>query len=118
MNYTATIVLESLHDESVLNFADAVSREVADLVDALPDQSQQVTVVTLTVRDEMAPAIADELSRALKSPHWYADVCHEFDCYIVFPGKVFHYAPKEVDKRQKAFEYAKSLGIPESQIAF
>lgn len=118
MNYTGTVILESLHDESVLNFVDAVNRETAELVDAQPGQPAQVTIATFQVRDEMAPAIADELSRLIKPGHWYADICHEFDCYIIFPGKVFHYMPKEIDKRQKAFDYAKSLLIPESQIAF
>jgi transcriptional regulator of NAD metabolism len=118
MLYTGTVILESLHDESVLNFVENVQRETAELVDALADQPKTVTIATFTVKEEMAPAVADELNRLIKHGHWYADVCHEFDCYIIFPGKVFHFMPKETEKRQKAFDYAKSLQIPESQIAF
>ncbi len=118
MIYTGTVIIESLHDESVLNFVSTTGRETAELVDAVGEQPKQVTVVTFTVNDEMAPAVVDELSRLLKSGHWYADVRNEFDVFVVFPNKVFHFMPKEADKRQKAFDYAKSLNIPESQIDF
>jgi hypothetical protein len=118
MIYTGTVILESLHDESVLNFADNVVREHAQIIDALPDQPASVTIATFTVKDEMAPAIVDELSRLLKAGHWYADIRNEFDIFVIFPGKVFHFLPKEVEKRAKAFEYAKTLNIPESQIDF
>jgi len=118
MLYTGTVIIESLHDESVLNFVNVTSRETADLVDALGDQPKQVTVVTFTVADEMAPAVVDELSRLLKTGHWYADVRNEFDVFVVFPNKVFHFMPKETDKKQKVLEYAKTLSIPEGQIDF
>lgn len=118
MIYTGTVILESLHDESVLNFAENVKREHAQMIDALPDQPASVTIATFTVRDEMAPAIVDELSRLLKAGHWYADVRNEFDMFVIFPGKVFHFTPKELDKRQKALDYAKTLAIPESQVDF
>lgn len=118
MLYTGTVILESLHDESVLNFVENVKREHAQMIDALPDQPATVTIATFTVRDEMAPAIVDELSRLFKAGHWYADVRHEFDTFVIFPGKVFHFMPKETEKREKALAYAKTLSIPESQIDF
>jgi hypothetical protein len=118
MIYTGTVIVESLHDESVFNFVTVTARESAEMVDALADQPKNITVVTFTVTDELAPAVVDELSRLLKQGHWYSDVSHEFDKFVIFPNKVFHFLPKEIDKRQKAFDYAKTLNIPESQIDF
>lgn len=118
MKYTGTIIAESLISDSILNFVEVKSRDTAELVDALPDQPKEINIIVFEVVDEMAGAIADELSRTLKSGHWYADVSHEFDKFVVFPNKIFRFTPKEVDKRQKALDYAKSLGIPESQIDF
>lgn len=118
MKYIGTIILESLISDSVLNFVEVKARETADLTDALADQPKQVTVITFEIGDDMASTVVEEISKNLKSGHWYGDVAHEFDKYVIFPNKVFHFMPKETDKRQKAFEYAKSLGIPESQIDF
>ena len=118
MIYTGTVIAESLHDESVLNFVDDVKREHAQMIDALPDQAKTVSIITFAVREELAGAVVDELSRLIKPSHWYADVKHEFDVYVIFPNKIFRFMPKEADKRQKAVDYAKTLGIPESQIDF
>lgn len=118
MKYTGTIIAESLLSDSVLNFVTVTSRETAELVDALPDQPKQVTIVVFEVGDDMASAVAEEISRHLNSRHWYADLRHEYEIFVIFPNKIFRFAPKETEKHQKAIEYAKSLGIPESQIDF
>jgi hypothetical protein len=116
MIYSGTIISESLHDESVLNFVEVKSREKKPLTGATDQQPKEIELISFTVKDEMVPAVADELSRLLKPGHWYADFGTEYDKYIVFAGKVFHYAPKEIEKQQKAKDYAKTLGIPEAQI--
>lgn len=118
MKYVGTIIVESLISDSVLNFVEIKARETADLADPLADQPKQVTIVTFEIGDDMASAVVEEVSKNLKSGHWYGDVAHEFDKFVVFPNKVFRFTPKEVEKRQKAIDYAKSLGIPESQIDF
>ncbi len=118
MIYTGTVIAESLHDESVFHFVENIKREHAQLVDALAGQEKNVTIVTFTVQDELVGAVVDELSRLIKPSHWYADIKYEFDNYVIFPGKIFHFTPKEIDKRQKAYDYAKTLGIPEKQIDF
>ena len=118
MIYTGTVVAESLHDESVLNFVAETGRKTEFLKkNPGTEQPENVTVISFTVTDEMALAVADEFSRLLKTG-WYADFGHEFDRYVIFPGKVFHFAPKEIEKKQKAIEYGKTLGIPASQLDF
>jgi hypothetical protein len=118
MKYTGTLVLESLVSDSVLNFVNVKTRETAELVDALADQPKTVTVITFEAGDDMVLAVAEEISRNLASGHWYADIGHEFEKIIIFHNKVVRFTPKETEKRQKAFDYARSLGIPESQIDF
>ena len=118
MKFTGVAIAESLMSDSVLNFVEVKSRETADLTDPTADQPKSVTVLTFEVGDDMASAVADELSRNLKAGHWYADMGTEYEKIVVFPSKIFRYATKEVDKHQKAVAYAKSLHIPESQIAF
>ena len=116
MIYNGTVLLESLHDESVLNFVTETGRLKKPLTNHSTSQPAEVHIVSFTVADDMAPAVADELSRLLKPGHWYADFGNEYDKYVIFPGKIFHFAPKETDKKQKAQEYGRSLGIPESQL--
>ncbi len=118
MKYTGTIIVESLISDSVLNFVEIKTRETAELADALADQPKQVTIITFEIGDDLASAVVEEISKNLRSGHWYADVAYEFDKYVIFPNKVFRFTPKETEKKQKAVEYAKSLGIPESQIDF
>jgi len=118
MKYIGTIILDSLISDSVLNFVEIKARETAELADALADQSKQVTIVTFEIGDDMVSAVAEEISKNLKSGHWYADISHEFDKFVIFPNKIFRFTPKEIEKRQKAVDYAKSLHIPESQIDF
>jgi hypothetical protein len=118
MKYTGTVILESLLSDSVLNFVDVKNRETADLTDPLADQAPTVTVITFKIGDDMASAVADEISRNLKAKYWYADISHEYEKIVIFQNKVVRFAPKETEKRQKAFDYAKSLTIPESQIDF
>ena len=118
MKFTGTIVLESLLSDSVLNFVDVKTRETADLTDPTADQPKTVNIVTFEVGDDMAGAVSDEISRNLRSGQWYADMATEYEKVVIFPNKIFRFAPKEIDKRQKAFDFAKSLHIPESQIVF
>ncbi len=118
MKYTGTVIVESLLSDSVLNFVDVKHRETAELIDALPDQSKEVTIVVFECGDDMAAAVAEEISRHLRPNHWYADIRQEYDTFVIFPNKIFRFAPKETEKHQKAVDYAKSLGIPESQIDF
>ncbi len=106
MLYNGSVLAGSLHDESILNFVDSLRREATPAGD----------LITFVVKDELAPSVADELSRLLKSGQSYASVKNETDIYAVFPNKVFHFMPKELEKRQKALDYAKTLQISESQL--
>ena len=118
MKFTGTVIAESLLSDSVLNFVDITMRETADLTDPTGDQPKAVNVLTFEVGDDMASAVSDEISRNLRAGQWYADMATEYEKIVIFPNKIFRFAPKEVDKRQKALDFAKSLHIPESQIAF
>jgi hypothetical protein len=118
MKYTGTIIAESLLSDAVFNFVDIKARETAELTDPTTDQPKSVTVISFEVGDDMAAAVADEVSRTMLAGSWYADISHEYERIIIFRNKVVRFAPKETEKRQKAFDYAKSLGIPESQIDF
>lgn len=118
MKFTGTIITESLLSDSVLNFVEVKTRETAELTNPTPDQPKTVNIITFEVGDDLAGAVADEISRNLKTGPWYADMGTEYEKVVIFSNKIFRFTPKEIDKRQKAFDFAKSLHIPESQIVF
>lgn len=103
MKYFGTVSKDALLSEAMLNFVDIKKHE---------------PVIAFEVGDDMALAVAEEISKSLKAGANVAVLGHEYEKIVVFPGKVFRFAPKEAERRQKALDYAKSIGIPEPSSLF
>jgi len=103
MRYQGNVHADNLLSDSILNFVDVKA---------------QTPAIVFEVGDDMVLAVAEELSRTLKPGKHLAVIGHEYEKMVIFPGKIFRFTPKEVEKRQKALDYAKSVGISESQINF
>lgn len=103
MKYTGSVPNDSLSSDSVFNFIRVLSRDKE---------------TSFEVEEDLALAVAEEISRTLKPGSRFATVRNEYDTIVAFVNKLFRFAPNEKERRQKAVDYAKTLGIKETEISF
>lgn len=122
MNYTGTIIQESLTSE--LNLSQFCATILKTEVEKVTKSHEtpwlnQWTLITFTVPDENADELSEALSnKLLSSPStWYADFKNEKSHYIIFPHKIFH-IERTAEEYRKVREYGLSQGIPEYQLDF
>jgi hypothetical protein len=73
-------------------------------------------VIEFEVSEASVDVFADELSTALEHGPWYCDFRSDHETFVVFAGQVFRYARADKRAREEAEQYARSVGVPESQI--
>jgi hypothetical protein len=120
MNYSGTIIQESLEDDSVL---DGLNITQTKIEVATPEHKTpwvtQWTMHTVEVPDSQAEKVAQQLAEALDSKHnWYADIKNEATHFIIFRNRVFKVDRHRLDQYQDATDYGVSLGIPDYQLDF
>ena len=65
----------------------------------------------------MAEELADALAGVLDpAPGWYCDFRTKTETFVVRSGRVFRYRRRDNAGRERAVMFARSIGIPESQI--
>ena len=116
---SGTLIAESLRLDVELRAPTLrVHSIVRRSLDGLPPGQPSVwTFVEFEVDDGEAGALADALAAALAEPlGWYCDFRTEETTYVVFHGRVFRYARGDAAGRGVVEAYARSVGLPESQI--
>lgn len=93
---------DQLLSDGFLNFAITVTQEAHQ--------------ITCEVEGDLIEAVSQELSLNLK-PQSFAQFKSEYETIIIFPNKIFKFAPKDATTKQKVIDYAQTLGIPEAQLA-
>lgn len=87
---------------------------------AMPDAAQFQppvwTILEFEVPDRDVDRLAERLSESLTSPGWYVDCHTSEDVFVVFPDKVLKYARGDSVGRAEAVAYARTVGVPESQL--
>jgi hypothetical protein len=64
-----------------------------------------------------APALAHLLSRVIDPQlGWYCDFRTETETFVAFGGKSFQYGRGDSAERAKVEQYARSVGVPMTQI--
>jgi len=119
MNYTGTIIEESLADKSVLSRMQILSTKVEPITPnhATPWLTQW-TLHKVSILEEEGEAIAQNLSKVLNPNHWYADFKNDAVHYVIFLGKVFKVDRLNPDEYKHIKQYGLELGIPEHQLPF
>lgn len=74
------------------------------------------TIVEFETPDATVDLLAEQFAEALDTPGWYVDFHTSADVFVVFPGKVIKYARGDDRARSEAKKYARSVGVPESQL--
>lgn len=88
-----------------------------EVTDATPDQPHLWTLLEFEAPDEDADLIAANLADSLnKTGGWYVDFHTPETKYVVFAGRVFRYPREDERGRAEAQDYARSIGVPETQI--
>jgi hypothetical protein len=115
MRFTGLLLKESLQDERVLDLIEVIKTETWHIDNTADFQPNIWTALTFEGDENQADTIAEKMSQSLK-PRWYINISTEKHAYVIFLGKVFKYPKGDQLKRAEAENYARSLGIPESQI--
>lgn len=84
--------------------------------DATADQPETWSVLEFEVSDDDAPQVAEAFASVLSQPGWYVDFRSPAEAFVVLPGRVFRYARGDAASRAEAQAYARSVGVPDTQI--
>lgn len=121
MNYTGTIIEESLGDRSVLKKVKILKTKVEKVNSKhMTPWVKQWTLHTVEVPEEKADEIAENLSESFdrSHPQWYADYKNDKFHFIVYNGQIFKIDLLDSSGYKDAREYGISIGIPEYQVDF
>lgn len=121
MNFTGTIIKESLENASVLDDLKIISTKIEPVTEKHKTPwVKQWTLHEVEIPNENAAAIVEEISKMLDGEHnWYADFKTDTEHYIIYRDKVFHITDRSnKEQYDKAAAYGISIGIPEYQVDF
>jgi hypothetical protein len=110
------IIEESLEDMSILDGLTVTKTEIEKIDNAVEGQPSTWTMHSFEIGEAEAADFAEKLSKSLKQGKWYVDFKSDKEFYVVFASKVTHYMLGDKTGKQQAVDYARSVGIPESQL--
>ena len=114
--YKGIIIKESLDNLDILNKVHITKEESWDVENAAPDQSKVWSVAYFEVPESSADILATEFSKMIKAGTWFIDFENDKKKYVVFRNKIFTYTPDDTVGKGAVKMYARSIGIPESQL--
>jgi hypothetical protein len=109
------ILKESLSDLGLLDNLHITKTEVWQVTNAVAWQPSTWTAVSFEADEAQADQLAEQMSLALK-PRWYINASTSGLVYVIFTGRVFKYPKGDGNKRLAVQDYARSVGVPESQL--
>ena len=117
---TGGLIAESLRVGSVLTDVRLVVTRISrfEPPNAIPEDPPIWTLLDFEIDDVDASALAAKLEPVLDDDPiaWYCDFHTEGESLVVFPGRTFRYPRGDTDGRARAEAYARSRGIPDSQL--
>jgi hypothetical protein len=113
---TGLLLKESLIELDTLERLHITKIETWDVANTAAYQPNVWTALSFEVEEAEADAVAEELSRMLKSPGWYIDARRGEWVYVIFPQRVFKYQHGDQASKMEAQTHAQVIGVPPSQI--
>jgi hypothetical protein len=108
--YKGTIIEESLEDNRILNDLNIIGFKISN--DENPADRWHLYTVKVT-RDDI-----QKFSKYIKSGKWYIHFWNDNDVIAVFKDKIFEFKYDNKETWKQAYDYGRSLGIPEEQLDF
>ncbi|MAF34734.1 hypothetical protein CMO91_02720 [Candidatus Woesearchaeota archaeon] len=120
MDFTGVIIEESLENPSVLKKVSILKTGVEKVTEKhKTPHLQQWTMHTISVAEDKAEEIAQEVSNSLDIQHaWYADFKNDAFHYVIFKNKVFKVDRSRPSQYEAVVAYGVSKGIPDYQLDF
>lgn len=123
MEYTGTIIKESLKDVMLLSKLKILSTKIESVTDSHQTPwLKQWTLHKVKISEDLAGKVALEISKNLdysRKSAWYADYKNAEFHYIIYKNKIFKIdLAKNKAAYKEAKQYGISLGIPEYQMPF
>jgi hypothetical protein len=119
VSFTGNLIAESLRTGALLEGIGFTVPRIwrVDAGDPSVEQPVGWTFIELEVASEHGEALAQALRDALDPDGgWYCDFHSDDETYVVFAGRIFRYPRRDPSGRAEAEAYARSVGVPESQI--
>jgi len=116
--YTGLILKESLENTDILTDKriTITKEEKWNVGRSVVDWQPKVwTAIYVECADEDIEDIAIIVSASILDK-WYANLSDSKTEHVIFRKKIFSYAKGDSDKKQKAKNYGKSIGVPEHQL--
>jgi hypothetical protein len=112
------VIAESMRPGSRLEgFPFTPTRVERSTVDtATGDQPSAWTMIHFEFPTDGAERLAIALATVLDEPGWYTDFGVDGDKVVIFPRRVMRYRRADQAARAEAEAYARSLGIPDTQL--
>jgi len=80
-------------------------------------QPRAWTFIEFEADDQASEALARALSDVLEAKlGWYCDFRSDEETFVVFAGRIFRYSRGDREARSEAEAYARSVGVPTSQL--
>jgi hypothetical protein len=114
-----TLIAESLRVGAELGGVRLATRKIyrAAAGDTSAGQPELWTFIDFEADEREAGVLAGALAKVLDRQHgWYTDFRTPDETFVVFSGRVFRYPRGDSRGRAEAADYARSVGVPESQL--
>jgi hypothetical protein len=119
MTYSGVLLGESLQVGARLEDIPLTVTRIFRLAagDVTVGQPEIWTFIEFNVGTEEAERLAGALSRVLRAEGgWYCNFQTESDIFVVFRERIFRYQRGDQVARAEAENFARSAGVPESQL--
>jgi hypothetical protein len=83
---------------------------------AAAGQPGRWTVFEFEAEDDSAAELAGALARCLDTGPWYANFNTADEAFVIFADRVFRYRRGDRYGRARAAQYARTVGVPETQL--
>lgn len=108
---------ESLRVGATVEGLRLVVRKLERVDAGLGDQPHVWTILWFEAEEEQGDRLAQALSGSIQARGgWYADFHSDSEVTVVFADRVFRYQRGDSSERSKVTAYARSVGVPESQL--
>ena len=113
--YSGTLIGESVRVDAELEGIPLSVTKVSRV--RVSDEPELWTLIYFDVAAARAADLATVLSRVLeRDGGWYCDFRSDDEIFVVFCDRVFRYRRGDRTARSVVEDYARSMGVPESQL--